>query len=570
MIRQHIMQWRDGAYRTLALSGPRPEEEWLSRLEQQTRRFCAEDFEEPLYYQFPLDGELVIGRRMPGPQGQYSLRQLIVGPEDLPRLKQLRPLPPERLEPVAIEQEGEGTPLPGLSVEAFEDEEAIGGSFEALDEAFGQNEELLSGFMAALKRLLTGRCRYVSVVLPRPRQETSLLAQRVMELMMRVMEAGDGARLTWCSLETSTLAPFPITFLSEQDVETPLLPRRMGILVDVRTGECVNLGISADASDREVARALIAHDINWADRLSGEQVRLPLAADRLRIQLPPFEEGMSLKQYFDDWATALTDRRSELDADAFGIFAGEEWNRLTDQLVMAGELMENKEYIFELYQIIQALRRREYAALLCMPAQSLIDMVALLLDSVRWDEMALEDPNDKKLLHHMAMFARSLDEDSRAQVRTGKAFCMLSELFEHMPRAVLTGMDTMEELSRTDPVQFEQLQTMMRSYVLGQCKQNAQLFHQDEYFVLMAMLSYVRFTGGVPDLRRLTSLEQVIRANCGEKAVQHFQKKLDYERKQMSDHMAHRFPNLWPILIYALIGLALGAGIMALLYRFFL
>ena len=570
MIRQHIMQWREGACRTLALGGAQVEAQWLSRLEQQTQRFCADDFSEPLYYQFAMDGCLVIGRRMPGLQGGYSIRQLIAPPEEVAEFRRMRPLPPERLEPVLLEQEGEGTPLPGLSVAAFSDEEAVLGSFEALDSVFGQNAELLAGFISALRAYLVGRFRYVSVVLPMPRRETSLAAQRIMELMMRVMDVHDGARLTWCSLETSMLSPFPVTFVSADDVETPLMPRRMGVLVDVRTKECVNLGPKPDALEQEAARALIAHDLNWVDRVFGERVQLPLTVDQLRIQLPPFEEGMSLKQYFDDWTSALLERRGSLDADAFGIFARDEWKRLMDPLVLAAGVMESKEYIYDMYQIIQALRKREFAALLCMPAQSLIDMVALLLDSVRWDEMSLDDPSDRKLLQRMAVFARSLDEESRTQVHTGRAFCMLSELFEHSSYATLHAMNTMEELAEEEPLQFEALQNMMRSFVLAQCREKNLYWRQDETFIVMAMLAYVRFSGGVPDLRRLSALEGVIRSNCGDKAVAHFRRRLDYERKQMSTHMAHHYPNVWPIVVYALIGLALGAGVMALIYHFFL
>ena len=50
----------------------------------------------------------------------------------------------------------------------------------------------------------------------------------------------------------------------------------------------------------------------------------------------------------------------------------------------------------------------------------------------------------------------------------------------------------------------------------------------------------MRFVDGVPDLRRLNALEQLIRQNCGERAMRHYEARLDDQRRRMSSHSIRR------------------------------
>ena len=223
----------------------------------------------------------------------------------------------------------------------------------------------------------------------------------------------------------------------------------------------------------------------------------------------------------------------------------------------------------DMQQIIQALRRREYAARLGMAAESLVDLVALLLDDLSWDEVNLADEQDVRTLQRLSLYAHSLDEESLSQIRTGRGLLVFYALLGHEDQATLRALEAMEALCREDSAQFDQVQAMLRGYVLSRCRADSLPLGRDDRFVVCSMLAYVRFVDGVPDLRRLNALEQLIRQNCGERAMRHYEARLDDQRRRMSSHSIRcAKKNRWLFALYALLGLGAVGGAVLLVLRF--
>ena len=212
---------------------------------------------------------------------------------------------------------------------------------------------------------------------------------------------------------------------------------------------------------------------------------------------------------------------------------------------------------------------RAAGARLGMAAESLVDLVALLLDDLSWDEVNLADEQDVQTLQRLSLYAHSLDEESLSQIRTGRGLLVFYALLGHEDQATLRALEAMEALCREDPAQFDQVQAMLRGYVLSRCRADSLPLGRDDRFVVCSMLAYVRFVDGVPDLRRLNALEQLIRQNCGERAMRHYEARLDDQRRRMSSHSIRRAKkNRWLFALYALLGLGAVGGAVLLVLRF--
>lgn len=571
MIRQHVFCWNEQSFDTVALT-PAPVDALSKDRLEQAARLCYTQSELPVYFQYPLEDGVVVGRcglaERRGRPCRLTHQLIAQGAEDVAALMRARPLDCDRFLGSLPAQEGT---LPALDASALSDGEALSMAFHAIDQTFGLRAELLAALIAAARLTARGECRQALVLMEGEEAQVTRTAQQLMELIARCLPLKEAAALRWSSLPPGDrFAANCLCFAAKAHYRLAPLERRVNVLIDLKQGEWENLPRPLEEQELEAARALLAHDLYWIERVfhRTEQPPVESPAERLSIALPPFEPGMSVQQYFSDWTEELLARRSLLNNEAFASFARGEWARLTDRLVEAAECMPERQYLEEMQRIIHSLRRREYAAQLGMAAESLVDLVALLLDSLSWEEISLSREEDVQLLRTLSLYAHSLDEESLAQVRTGRGLALFYGLLRHEDQATLHALEALETLCREDPAQFEQVQAMLRAYVLEQCRGDSLPLGRDDLFVICSMLAYVRFVDGVPDLRRLNALEQLIRQNCGERAMRHYEMRLDGQRRRMSSRSIRRArKNRGLIALYALLGLGALAGGTALLLR---
>ena len=571
MIRQHVYYWNDERSGTAALT-PGPEGAATQDRLEQAARLCHAKGALPVYFQYPLEDGMAVGRcgvTVEDGEEYRLVHQLIAETHaDVETLMHVRPLDCDRY---LSSLTGVGETLPALDGASLFDGEALSVAFHALDRVFGLRAEPLGALIAAARQLARGECRQALVLMPGEEAEVTRLAQQIMELISRCLPLEESTALRWSSLPPGDrFAASCLCFAAKGTYRLAPLERRVNALIDLESGECENLPRPANEQEIEAARALLAHDLYWIDRVFHAPARAvpEPPTNRLPIELPPFEEGMSVRQYFSDWTEALLARRALLNNEAFGEFAQGEWARLTDRLVAAAECTPPRRYIAEMLQIVQSLRRREYAARLGMAAESLVDLVALLLDDVTWEQVDLNDPKDVETLRQLSLYAHSLDAESLSQIRTGRGLVMFYSLLRHEDQATLRALETMETLCREDSAQFEQIQGMLRAFVLSRCRAESLPLGRDDLFVVYSMLAYVRFVDGVPDLRRLNALEQLIRQNCGERAMRHYEARLDDQRRRMSTRSIRRVKrNHWLWALYAVLTLGALTGAALLLSR---
>lgn len=569
MIRQHVFCWNEHSYDTAALT-PAPSNALSKDRLEQAARLCYTQSALPVYFQYPLEGGVVVGRCGLTEQAGETCRlthQLIAqDAQDAAALMRARPLDCDRFLSNLSALEGASAPL---DPESLADGEALSAAFRTLDQTFGLRAEPLAALIAAARLIARGECRQALVLMDGEEALVTRAAQQLMELISRCLPLEEACALRWSSLPPGDrFAANCLCFAAKASYRLAPLERRVNLLLDLPQGVWHNLPRTLEEKELEAARTLLAHDLCWMERVfhqpGGAAAEPP--ADRLSVSLPPFEQGMSAWQYFSDWTEELLTRRSQLNNEAFAVFARGEWARLTDRLVEAADCLPTRQYLEEMQKIIHSLRRREYAAQLGMAAESLVDLVSLLLDSFSWEEISLSDPQDVQLLRTLSLYAHSLDEDSLAQVRTGRALTLFYGLLQREDQATLHALEAMEALCREDPAQFEQVQALLRAYVLAQCKKETLPLGRDDSFVIYSMLAYVRFVDGVPDLRRLSALEQLIRQNCGERAMRHYEARLDGQRRRMSRHSPRRTrKKAEAAVLFALLGLLALAGCAALL-----
>lgn len=572
MIRQHVYCWSEQGSGTTALS-PAPSDALSRGRLEQAARLCCGQGEAPVYFQYPLEGAVVVGRcgvaAEEGGRRRLAHQLIAQSDEDIRALMHARPLDCDRF---YSSPPGASAPLPALEAASLADSEALSAAFRAVDQVFGLNAELLAALIAAARLVATGTCRQALVQMDGEEARVTRIAQQLMELIERCLPPEEAAALRWSSLPVSErFTANALCFAARETYRLAPLERSVGLRIDLTDGTWENLPRSFDGQELEAARALLAHDLYWMDRAFRRPVRTvpEEATASLPIELPLFERGMSVRQYFEDWTETLLSRRKLLNNEAFAEFARGEWERLTDRLVTAAECTPSRQYLREMQQIIQALRRREYAAQLGMAAESLVDLVALLLDDLDWDEVSLDDPKDVQMLRRLSLYAHSLDEDSRRQIRTGRGLLLFYGLLGHEEHSTLRALEAMEEMSREDPAQFDQIQNMLRGYVLARCRQDSLPLGRDDLFVIYSMLAYVRFVDGVPDLRRLNALEQLIRQNCGERAAHQYEVRLDAQRRRMSSRAIRRIHKTrWLIALYVLLGVAALAGAAAVILKY--
>ena len=545
MIQQHIYRRdRAGGYRTAAASAGLTGSAWLSLLEQQTVLRCQSYLPAPVYFQYPLGVGLVFSRCAVDPngsRGSYLAHQLVADdPADIDLVASLRPLSAGVYQEAYVGREGVIDPLPTLKPEALADESLLSAGLKLLDGWF--DEALLSRLITALFLAAKDKRHTVHLVIDQDAASASEQGRLLLELLMRALPVQDMRRISYCTLiePGDTALPYSVCVSPPVDSEKAKDARGQCVIrfeLSRRAYHWPENEPEIDARARELAQALLAHDLNWVDRvrLGGAGVKLA-GSESLKLDIPDFERGMKLTQYVEDWAQAMEARRGALNDEAFRVFAGDEWPHLTERVIRAADLMPCEEFLRQLHDSIVALCKNHRGEALGMTRQNLADLIMVLLDSIRWDDIDLTDPATAKLIRSATGYADLLGDmpnDGGCLLACRVAHAMLDAPMAHAAAA----LDDLARLSEDYPAAFSQIQACARRYVTTRCRLARDEFGEmglvDEPFVVTAVVGYVRFEGGIPDFRSLDKVKETVGQIGGPKSARRFEAILDRLRRRM-------------------------------------
>ncbi len=563
MIKQQLCRKSAAGFETLAISNALRESGWMPFLEQPSPYEDASG--ENAYFQYPLGTGLVIGRSVKASDGAYLIRRLVIDETaDLDALRLARPLSAALLS--AAPDEAGNTALPTLSPAALFDASLPGEGFRLIDSLF--DEGLLARFIKALLAAASDKRLSVHAVVNQPPETVSAQARLMMETFMRCLPLRDGLRLSWHTLIEDGLpsAPYSVFF-------SPPCPDHGCIRFDLSRGTVIWPDEPpTDEKSLTLARALLAHDLNWADRADESGAGALRSSPALHMDTPPFERGMSLAQYVQDWADALDIRRGILNEDAFKTLAQGEWPHLINSVINAADLLPRRDFIFQLNDCLSALSHGRGAEL-GMTGEHLCDLAAILIDSIDWDEADLNDPQAVRLLRSATEYAALLDAERCPESRL--AACRAVHALLTAPAAHLSDViDGLLELNENNPALLAQLQACARRAVTERC-QRAQSGSDefaliDESFVALAIAGYVRFSRGIPDLRALDKLRNLIERSGGAREVRRFNVRLDRMRKRMSTFRSADLARKRELRVMLLISLLLFLVIAGVVVVYFL
>ena len=531
MIGQQIYRWEAGGYRTAAASAPLVSGGTLPELERQAQLRCLPGTAAPVYCQYPLGAGMVVSRCAADPNGvhgSYICHQLVIdGEEDLQALPALRPIGADRFMSAFVGAGKGVAALPTLQAASLSDPGAISGLFRLIDSLF--DERTLAKLIAGVTLAAQDGQKNVYIVLPGGDNDVSEAGRSLMEMLMRCMPAALAQKISYCTLispaQTAmryTVYISPAGAKAGADANTALFDL---------AGDSV-IAAEPDEKSATLARAYLAHDLTWIDRLrDGEGGQRLAAAPAARLDIPEFEPGMELTRYFQDWVEALKTRKSALNEDAFLTFARAEWPLFTARIIKAADVMPPEDFIVCMHAILLWLDKNRQGEALGMRPQDYDDLAAILLDSVDWDRTNLSDPEEARLMRSVTGLARRLQEDAcgESMIRCCRA---VHAALDPAAVAAVDGLDDLIWLSENDKPAFARIQACARRCVAERLAGDGTA-SVDELFVNAAILGYVRFDGGIPDFRALDGVKQAVGKQYGGKAAARFDQKLDRARRRM-------------------------------------
>ena len=535
MVRQHLYRVGKDGGRTIAVSDSLKGSAWLPLLEQQLDLLASSSLTVSAYDQYPLGRGLVISCRTPDPfgwEGGCLCHQLVFDdPADAIALMSLRPLPDSLFIKRYHEKESGTDSLPDLPVASLARPDEMKSCFHALDMLFGREETLLARFLGVLTLCARDKRQGVRIAVSESPEKVSEAGWKAMELLLSCLPPEDGVRLTFCTLRPADEPLFAgsvsftpddgrITHLSTQD-----------ILLDLTAHQITPpFGLSLPDPNQYIAlaRALLAHDPACTSGQSGH-LSASVGVDSLRMDVPPFEEGMSLSQYFEHWRSELESRRAMLTDEAFRTFAAREWPKMLSNMVSASELMDNPDFLEQMTGILTVIRREKPDNPLSPDDETLADLVTLLLDSIRWRQINLADARSARLLRTVTAYGQVIGETHC------EADCLLAcRIIHRLLTAPLSVHESLREMARLESLssaRFEALQDCLQQYV--QHRLIGGIAAIDETLAAAAMLAFAKFSDNVPDLRLADKLTERIEAQSGAKAARRFQEMMDRLRRHL-------------------------------------
>ena len=563
MIKQQLCLKSASGFRTLAISSALRESAWMPLLEQSPPYEDAQS--QNAYFQYPLGTGMVIGRSVKNDDGTFVVHRLVVDENaDLDALRLARPLNAALFSDNL--PEGSALALPTLSPDALFNASLPVEGFRLIDSLFDEN--LLTRFIKALLAAASDKRLSVHAVINQPPEIVSTQAQLMMETFMRCLPLRDGLRLSWHTMIEDGIptAPYSVFFSSP-------CPDHGCIRFDLSRGTVIWPDEPpTDEKCLTLARALLAHDLNWVDRVDGTSTGSLHASPALHMDTPPFERGMSLTQYVQDWADALDIRRGILNDDAFKTLAQGEWPHLINSVINAADLMPRRDFVLQLSDCLNMFSHGRGGEL-GMTREHLYDLAAILIDGIDWDDVDLNDPQAARLLRSATEYALLLDTERCPDGHL--AACRAVHALLTAPAAHLSDIiDSLLELNEANPALLGQLQACARRAVTGRCKKARSGTDEfaliDESFVALAITGYVRFSRGIPDLRALDKLRTIIEQSNGAQEVRLFNTRLDRMRKRMNAFRPADLARKRELRIMLLISLLLALIIAGVVGAYFL
>lgn len=576
MIKQQIFRMEPKGCRTAAVSSALLESAWLPLLEQQAMTHYTEISPIPVYYQFPFGTGLVVSRCSidQNNRSSASAHHLIIDDaNDLAAFRKARPIP----DALFLGGSAYGTALPELEASDVRDAAIMNAGFRLIDSLF--DETLLAKLFEALLWAARDKQQMIHIMLDEEPIVVSRKGRLLMEMLMRCLPEKEVTRLSWCTLLYPNTPAFPYSVcisprITSTDSDFSGAEGRC-IRFDLYKGTVVWPDRSPRLSEKSLlmAQALLAHDLRRIDQVQTGEIGAPRMPQALKIEIPPFEEGMSLTQYVKDWADTLEIRHELLNDEAFLTLAGEEWPLMIGRIISACDVMPNGDFIRELHECLVAFAHGRASAL-GMTDQHYLDLVTILTDSIDWDQVDLFDPAQAKLLRSVTEFADLLDENQCDKSRLLACRVIHSALssLSTRPTDIISNLAALNEMN---PDLFEQVQNCAHRYVVSRCrsarKDGDEFTLADDLMVALSIIGYVRFSGRIPDMRQLNKVREAIASIAGQSEARRYSTMLDKLRKSMhasrSAHVARRREMRVMLFITFLLALVI-AGVMLTYFLF--
>ena len=531
MIRQQLYRADANGGRTIAVSEGLGGSAWLSLLEEQLSLIDFAGLPAPVYFQYPLGRSVVMSRCAVNPytpEKSFIAHQLVADEaDDIDRLIAARPMRGDLLPAGIFGYTDSPDPLPLLSAEELCGEEEEARCRAALISVFGGREDLLARFLAAVSLCARDKRHAVRVVLPGNAAQVSETGRQMMEMVIRSLAREDVMRLSFCSLASNASSAMQYTVCFDQKNEKSAAAGPFEILIDP-SEETMTLpdGLSLPQAGQYEAQARLML------KPESGSVRVNTGGAE-EISLPPFEKGMSIRQYFADWRAEMEKRREGLTEEAFRALAAGQWPVMIAAVIAASDLMENHEFLAELNSVISQIRREKLDASLSMSDNTLTDLLIILLDSISWRQIDLSRPQAGKLMRSICAYSQVLTEEqcpAECLHACRAVYCVLAS-----PASIYEALTDLGVLADEAPAQYEALQDCLQQYV--EKRLSADMDVIDDSLTAAAMLGFARFAEGIPDLRLADRLAERIGEKRGAKAARRFEQTLDKLRSQL--HSAH-------------------------------
>ena len=532
MIRQQLYRADANGGRTIAVSEGLGGSAWLSLLEGQLSLIDFAGLPAPVYFQYPLGRGVVMSRCAVNPytpEKSFIAHQLVADEaDDIDRLTAVRPMRSDLLPAGIFGYTDSPDPLPLLSAEELCGEEEEARCRATLISVFEGREELLAQFLAAVSLCARDKRHAVRVRLPGKAAQVSETGRQIMEMVLRSLAREDVVRLSFCSLASNASSAMQYTVCFDQKTEKSAEAGPFEILIDPAEGTmALPDGLSLPQAGQYQAQARLML------KMESGAVRVDGVSGADEISLPPFEKGMSIRQYFADWRAEMEKRRDGLTEEAFRAVAAGQWPSMITAVIAASDLMENHKFLAELNSVISQIRREKLDASLSMSDNTLTDLLIILLDSISWRQIDLSRPQAGKLMRSICAYSQVMTEEqcpAECLHACRAVYCVLAS-----PTSIYEALTDLGMLADEAPAQYEALQDCLQQYV--EKRLNADMDVIDGSLTAAAMLGFARFSDGIPDLRLVDRLVGRIGEKRGSKAARRFEQTLDKLRSQL--HSAH-------------------------------
>jgi hypothetical protein len=479
----------------------------------------------PVYWQYQSERGISLGRYAPVGNGFIAHQLLFNDLEDINWLLRSRPVTGSAFKREFIAHREKRIPLPLIKAESLTNASVLSDSFNALENTFKNAKQALAMFIAALKRATIDPAFFILARVNDSPDKASETARALTEIMFRCLPEFHARKSGFLSnWRGDRLNDQCRLMFTDKDYSVPDSLSRRLIRLDCRSLTWVfppNTSFYAGDQDLELAEAMLARDLNWIDRIR-QTPPISVSVDSFRLNMPPFERGMSIYQYVCDWIEELERRRSDID-DAIINQNVINWNQIESRIISAGELsITNMQYLRELNAILAMFKDRKTRDWLEVPDGVLADLIVVLIDSIQWVNVDIVKEDDRELIMALWDNARALrgmdiklpvefDYKLRACEIIGKLLSGEGEAVS----AVDQGIELMLALQPEATAHMRDVRYCLNWYVDNRCYVKERALKPDSIFIGAMILGGIRCSKGSVRLN-IDRLEQFVVKHCGD------------------------------------------------------